>query len=170
MPEWSSEIRKRLEGLRIDPSREASVVEEISQHLDDRYAELVARGAAPDAARRSALEELAGPALCAALKDALPRPAPSRTPPLEPDGGLFHGMGKDFRYGARRLVLEPAFALVAILSLALGIGANTAIFQLLDAVRLRSLPIARPQELAERPHRTARKRAAPAASRRTFPS
>ena len=53
MPDWSSEIRKRLGGPRASiPPREASVVEEISQHLDDRYAELVARGAAPEAARR----------------------------------------------------------------------------------------------------------------------
>src|SRR6266436_8125293 len=56
---------------------------------------------------------------------------------------------QDLRYGARQLRLGPGFALVAILSLALGIGANTAIFQLLDAVRLRSLPVHNPQELAE---------------------
>jgi putative ABC transport system permease protein len=55
---------------------------------------------------------------------------------------------QDFRYGFRLLRLNPGFAIVAILSLALGIGANTAIFQLLDAVRLRTLPVARPQELA----------------------
>src|SRR5260370_30304025 len=58
-------------------------------------------------------------------------------------------MAQDVRYGARLLVIDPGFAFVAILSLALGIGANTAIFQLLDAVRLRSLPVMNPQELAE---------------------
>ncbi len=56
---------------------------------------------------------------------------------------------QDLRYSARQLRLSPGFTLVAILSLALGMGANTAIFQLLDAVRLRALPIARPDELAE---------------------
>jgi putative ABC transport system permease protein len=56
---------------------------------------------------------------------------------------------RDLKYGARLLRLNPGFALVAILSLALGIGANTAIFQLLDAVRLRTLPVDRPQDLAE---------------------
>jgi len=147
MPEWSEEIRKRLEALRIDPAREASIVEELSQHLEDRYEELVARGAAPDDARRAALEELADGGLAAALKASIPRPAPAATPPPETDAGFLAGLAKDFRYGARRLRLEPAFALVAILSLALGIGANTAIFQLLDAVRLRSLPVARPGEL-----------------------
>jgi predicted permease len=54
----------------------------------------------------------------------------------------------DVRYGLRQLRLNPMFTLVAVLSLALGIGANTAIFQLINAIRLRSLPVANPQELA----------------------
>ena len=58
-------------------------------------------------------------------------------------------LGQDLRYALRALGKSRGFAVVAIASLALGIGANTAIFQLLDAVRLRSLPIARPHELAE---------------------
>ncbi len=54
----------------------------------------------------------------------------------------------DLRFGLRQLRLNPMFTLVAVLSLALGIGANTAIFQLIDAIRLRQLPVANPQELA----------------------
>src|SRR5262245_35907520 len=139
MPDWSKEIRRRLEGSRLDPEREASVVEEISQHLDDRYAELLGRGVEPDAARREALEDLAADAegLVGALSEALPRRIVLASPPAESGGSFLSGLGKDFRYGARRLLLEPGFSLVAILSLALGVGANTAIFQLLDAVRLR---------------------------------
>ena len=56
---------------------------------------------------------------------------------------------QDLRFGVRMLLKNPGFTAVAVLSLALGIGANTAIFQLLDAVRLRSLPVRAPQELAE---------------------
>src|SRR5690348_4576015 len=56
---------------------------------------------------------------------------------------------QDLKFGVRLLRLNPGFAAIAILSLALGIGANTAIFQLLDAVRLRTLPVKDPQELAE---------------------
>lgn len=55
---------------------------------------------------------------------------------------------RDLRFGLRQLWLNPAFAAVAVLSLALGIGANTAIFQLIDAIRLRTLPVQKPQELA----------------------
>jgi predicted permease len=55
---------------------------------------------------------------------------------------------KDLRYGLRLLRANPGFTAVAVLSLALGIGANVAIFQLLDAVRLRTLPVKEPQKLA----------------------
>jgi putative ABC transport system permease protein len=55
---------------------------------------------------------------------------------------------QDVRYGARQLAWNPGFAAVAVLSLALGIGANTAIFQLVNAVRLRALPVERPEQLA----------------------
>jgi putative ABC transport system permease protein len=55
---------------------------------------------------------------------------------------------QDLRYGARLLRLNPGFTAVAVLSLALGVGANTSIFQLLDAVRLRTLPVNNPRELA----------------------
>src|SRR6266446_959021 len=57
-------------------------------------------------------------------------------------------MVKDLRFGLRQLRLNPTFTIVSVLSLALGIGANTAIFQLIDAVRLRTLPVENPQELA----------------------
>jgi putative ABC transport system permease protein len=56
---------------------------------------------------------------------------------------------QDIRHGGRLLARSPGFFTVATLSLALGIGANTAIFQLLDAVRLRLLPVPHPEQLAE---------------------
>jgi hypothetical protein len=64
-------------------------------------------------------------------------------------GGLaWWGWRQDLRYAIRALRASPIFAVVCIASLALGIGANTAIFQLLDAIRIRMLPVKNPQELA----------------------
>ena len=59
MPDW----RDAIDGLRLAPTRQAVLVEELSQHLDDRYAELRAGGASEDAARRDALAELDDPDL-----------------------------------------------------------------------------------------------------------
>src|SRR5688500_12421253 len=56
---------------------------------------------------------------------------------------------QDVRYGLRTFRRNPGFALVAILSLTLGIGANTALFQVVNAVRLQSLPVADSSSLAE---------------------
>jgi putative ABC transport system permease protein len=55
---------------------------------------------------------------------------------------------KDLRFGLRQLALNPTFTIVAVLSLALGIGANTAVFQLIDAIRLQQLPVQDPDRLA----------------------
>src|SRR5579864_5660372 len=54
---------------------------------------------------------------------------------------------QDVRYGLRQLKQSPGFTVTAVLSLALGIGANTAMFQLVDAIRLKMLPVRNPREL-----------------------
>lgn len=151
MPDWGREIRARVESLKLEPTREAEIVEELGQHLNDRYEELLAGGATPEQAYGSVMEELNSGRLVAELQPVV-RPAPTAVVPgQDPRGHVLSGLWWDLRYGARVLARNPGFALVALLSLALGIGANTAIFQLLDAVRLRSLPVKDPQELANVP-------------------
>ena len=58
MPDWKKEIRRRLARLKLAPARESEIVEELAQHLDDRYQELLADGASDDAAERLTLAEL----------------------------------------------------------------------------------------------------------------
>jgi putative ABC transport system permease protein len=62
--------------------------------------------------------------------------------------GWLHSLAQDLRYGLRLLRLNPGFTAIVVLSLALGTGANTAIFQLIDSLRLRTLPVAHPEQLA----------------------
>src|SRR5262245_62864654 len=67
-------------------------------------------------------------------------------------GGIMQTLWQDLRYGARMLWKNPGFTVIAVITLALGVGANTAIFQLLNAVRLRSLPVYKPEELRSEEH------------------
>src|SRR5882724_6008195 len=60
---------------------------------------------------------------------------------------IMENLIKDLRYGIRSLVKRPGFAIIAVVTLALGIGANTAIFTLVNAVMLKSLPVSHPEQL-----------------------
>jgi putative ABC transport system permease protein len=150
MPDFKQEVRLRLAGLELEPTREAAIIEEMSQHLEQRFEELLAQGVSAAAAHEAVMKELAESGRL--RKDLLRVEKQTRFEPALPPGpglrGTFSRLQRDLRYGFRALRLNPGFSSVAILSLALGIGANTAIFQLLDAIRLRALPVKDPQELA----------------------
>jgi len=194
MPEWRAAVRQRLAALGLRPEREAEIVEELSQHLEDRCAALCA-ALGEEAAERAALaeldelavasgEELAGtPAagLAAAPGKDLAR-APGAgagaaagrdlagtagRPPRAAEPGLaaalraveskrrerpalgaprrasWRRLDLDVRYAVRALARQRGFTVVVTLTLALTLGATTAMFTVVDGVLLRAFPYPR---------------------------
>src|SRR5580698_9497706 len=148
MHDWSKEIEVAIAPLNLSAAREAEVVEELSQHLNDRYEELLISGVGEEQAYGILKHDLTDGKLVAGLKATVRETSAPIPIGREKQERLLAGIWNDLQYAARLLVRSPSFATVAILSLALGIGANTTIFQLLDAVRLRTLPVKKPEQLA----------------------
>ncbi len=125
-----------LRGLFRKAQVEREMDEELRGYLDAAMNEKVRRGMTRDQALRAARIEMGG---AESVKEQI------RAASWE---SVIETLWQDLKFGLRLLRFNTGLAAAAILSLALGIGANTAIFQLLDAVRLRTLPVKNPQELA----------------------
>jgi predicted permease len=134
---WLDIVRMRLRSLLRRSAIERELDRELRFHLDQEIEVNLRLGLAPSEARSAALRRLGGIVQiqeeCRDMR---------RTSYIE-------NFVSDLRYSVRTLVKAPVFTLAAIATLTLGIGANTAIFQLLDAVRLRSLPVPEPHRLTQ---------------------
>src|SRR3954468_9568513 len=113
---------------------EARLDGELRYHFEKLVRDFVAEGVAPEEARRRARLEFGG---MEQIKDEC----------RDVRGRWLEDFGKDLRYAARTLRRSPGFLAVSVLSLALGIGANTAIFTLINAVMLRQLPVKAPERV-----------------------
>src|SRR5271168_3407126 len=130
-------VFRRIWALGKRSKLDREIEDELREHMQMRTRDNIAKGMSPEEAARAARLRFGNPTVMKERVDA-------------EDAALgLDSLFRDVRYAIRGFAKNRAFTAVAILTLALGIGANTAVFQLLDAVRLRSLPIQKPQELAE---------------------
>ena len=129
------ELWRRILFLRRRGRFDRELDEEMRFHLEMRIEENVAAGMAPEDARRAARRQFGNQTLLREVSREMWGFASLET------------LIQDVRYGLRRLLRSPGFSLVAVLSLALGIGANTAIFSLVNTALLRPLPVERPGQI-----------------------
>jgi hypothetical protein len=139
MPEWKDQITQRLASLKLEPAREAEIVEELAQHLDDRYAELLASGTTEKEAVLVALAELSE---SEALQQELRRvEQPVNQEPVVLGAGrtnMIADLWQDLRYSVRSLRKHAPLSITVIATLTLGIGISTGVFTYFNAAVLRA--------------------------------
>jgi putative ABC transport system permease protein len=165
MPDWTNEIESRLASLKLSAGREAEIVEELSQHLEQRYAELRDGGLDEAAAVALVREELRDdPGLAERMQPLRQANAPPPVALGGPPRELLSDLTQDLRLAARMMRKQSALTLMVVLTLAIGIGANGALFALVDRVLLRDLPLPEPDRLVtiwERTETTPQSRVSP---------
>jgi len=149
MPEWRREVQSRLAGLPLDPARADEIAEELAQHLEQRYEELLGRGIPAAEAEGLLREELAAGNVLENELRRLERPAEPPPPVLgaPAEARWLRGLAGDVRYGLRAMRKHAGLTAAALTTLGLAIGANAALFSVVHSVLLRPLPFAQPARL-----------------------
>ena len=147
MAEWRTLVRDRLAGMDLDPATVDDIVEELAQHLDDRYRGLLAGGIPEAEALARSLAEIDGHPRLQRDLTRLKRPLQPAPPVQDAAGSGWRAFVQDFQFAWRRLRHAPGFAVMAVITLALAVGANTAILSFADAVLFRPLPYADPDRV-----------------------
>ncbi|MGH9348093.1 MAG: ABC transporter permease [Vicinamibacterales bacterium] len=147
MRNWRRYVRAHLPPLPIGAERETEIVEELAQQLEAAYDAALAHGVSDQEARARALAEVPDwHGLARTLTDIERKAAPS--PVIgEPTGSIMADFFRDLRYALRMLRRAPGFATLAITTLALGIGATTIVYSLVDGILLKPLPIKDPDRV-----------------------
>jgi predicted permease len=147
MPDFREELRSRLAALRIAPAREAEIVDELSQHLEDEYREARSRGLNDADAFREAVNVLDEDTLAGALVGTGRVRARQAVPLGAAAGSPLANLWQDIRFGMRMLRVRPAFTAAAGFLVALGIAATATIFSVVNTVLLKPLPFPRSDRL-----------------------
>ncbi len=150
-PDWNAYVRQNLPPLGLTPERESEIAAELAGQLEQAFRDAQSAGATDDEAAARARLHIRDWASLAAELRASHRPVPPPLPP-QPSGPWLAGLWHDVRYAARKLRQCPAFALIAIATLAFGIGGNTAVFTVVDHIALRGLPYPDPARLLDIEH------------------
>lgn len=154
MPDWKQIVQDRIALLHLEAMAESDLVEELAQHLDDAYRDSQSGGATDEEAFRSALSELddtyplqAKSARTQRMAKHEPVPAGDVRSSSGP-GQFLEVLWRDLRYAARLMRKSPSFVLFVVLTLSLGIGANTTVFTVINTLILNPLPVPDSSRLA----------------------